>query len=308
MTTGFKARTTLANQAQTSLDSTLEKRSTSGGTSRRVLRELKHNRFATIGIVFLTLVVLLAIFAPFVTQYGPHDQDLLARLQTPSQAHWMGTDDKGRDVFTRLVYGARISLFVGIVGTVGAVVAGVVIGLISGYYGGWVDQLIMRILDVMYAFPGILLALLIISVLGASLWNLILALTIWGTPTLARIVRGTVLSLKNQDFIEASRAIGANSPRIILVHLLPNSSAPIIVYATLSVAGAILTAAALGFLGLGVPPPTPEWGAMLSAGRQYLRIAPNLVMFPGLAIFCTLLSLNFIGDALRDALDPHLNT
>jgi peptide/nickel transport system permease protein len=276
------------------------------GAAARVWAELRRNRLAGIGVVFLAVIVLLAIFAPFVTEYEPQQQNLLARLNSPTSAHWLGTDDKGRDVLTRMVYGARVSLFVGIVGTAGGVLAGALLGMLSGYFGGWIDQLVMRLMDIMLAFPGILLAMLIIAVLGPSMWNLIFAIAIWGTPALARIVRGTVLSLREQEFIEAAHAIGASSYRVMLMHLLPNSSAPIIVYTTLGVAAAILTAAALGFLGLGVPPPMPEWGMMLSEGRQYLRTAPHLVMFPGITIFLTLLALNFIGDALRDALDPYI--
>jgi peptide/nickel transport system permease protein len=274
--------------------------------SRRVWLEMRRNRLAGVGLVFLTAVVLMAIFAPWVTPYEPQQQNLLFRNESPSRDYLLGTDDRGRDVLTRLAYGARVSLFIGIVGTAGGVLAGTIIGITAGYFGRWIDQLLMRIVDVMLAFPGILLALLIIAVLGPSIWNLIIAIAIWGTPTLARIVRGTVLSLREQEFIEAARSIGATPTRVMTVHLLPNSAAPIIVYATIGVAAAILTAAGLGFLGLGVQPPTAEWGQMLSGGRQYLRNAPHLVMAPGLAIFFTLLALNFIGDALRDALDPHL--
>jgi peptide/nickel transport system permease protein len=275
--------------------------------SRRVWLEMRRNRLAGVGLVFLTAVVLMAIFAPWVTPYEPQQQNLLFRNESPSRDYLLGTDDRGRDVLTRLAYGARVSLFIGIVGTAGGVLAGTIIGITAGYFGRWIDQLLMRIVDVMLAFPGILLALLIIAVLGPSIWNLIIAIAIWGTPTLARIVRGTVLSLREQEFIEAARSIGATPTRVMTVHLLPNSAAPIIVYATIGVAAAILTAAGLGFLGLGVQPPTAEWGQMLSGGRQYLRNAPHLVMAPGLAIFFTLLALNFIGDALRDALDPHLS-
>jgi peptide/nickel transport system permease protein len=268
---------------------------------------MRRNRLAGVGLLFLTLVVLMAIFAPWITRYEPQQQNLLFRNESPSREHLLGTDDRGRDVLTRLAYGARISLFIGIVGTAGGVLAGTLIGITAGYFGRWVDQLLMRLVDVMLAFPGILLALLIIAILGPSIWNLIIAIAIWGTPTLARIVRGTVLSLREQEFVEAARSMGATPTRVMAVHLLPNSAAPIIVYATIGVAAAILTAAGLGFLGLGVQPPTAEWGQMLSGGRQHLRNAPHLVMVPGLAIFFTLLALNFIGDALRDALDPHIS-
>src|SRR5262249_7672963 len=203
-----------------------------------------------------------------------------------------------------LIFGARISLFVALLGTTGGTLAGTLLGLVSGFFGGWTDTLTMRVIDVMYAFPGVLLVILIVSVLGPSLVNLIGALIVFGTPTLSRIVRASVLSLKNEEFVTAARTVGATRTRLMLRHLLPNVMAPIIVHATLGVAGALLTAAGLGFLGLGVQPPTPEWGAMLSAGREYILQAPYLVTFPGLLIFLTVLSLNFIGDALRDALDP----
>lgn len=277
------------------------------GAGQRVWLEMRRNRLAGVGLIFLILVVLMAIAAPVLTPYEPQEQDLLFRNDSPSREHLLGTDDRGRDVLSRLAHGARISLFIGVVGTAGGVIAGTILGITAGYFGRWVDQLIMRVVDVMLAFPGILLALLIIAVLGPSIWNLIVAIAIWGTPTLARIVRGTVLSLREQEFVHAARAIGATPFRVMVSHLLPNSAAPIIVYSTLGVAAAILTAAGLGFLGLGVQPPTAEWGQMLSGGRQHLRNAPHLVMAPGLAIFCTLLALNFIGDALRDALDPHVS-
>jgi peptide/nickel transport system permease protein len=270
----------------------------------RIWRELRQNRLAAAGAAFLVLIVLAAICAPLLTHYDPTKQDLLSRLEPPSSSHWLGTDEVGRDVLSRLAYGARISLFVALLGTAGGVIAGTLVGLTSGFFGGWTDTLMMRGVDIMYAFPGVLLVILIVSILGPSLWNLILALMIWGTPTLSRIVRASVLSLKSEDYVLAARTIGADRVRLMTTHLLPNAMAPIIVYATLGVAGSLLTAAGLGFLGLGVQPPTPEWGAMLSQGREYVISAPYLVTFPGLLIFLTVLALNFIGDALRDALDP----
>lgn len=276
------------------------------GRRHRVWEELRRNRFALIGAVYMIVVVVAGILAPVIATHEPNTQSLLGRLESPSGEHWLGTDELGRDEFSRLVYGARISLFIGLAGTAGALVLGTAIGLISGFFGGWTDTLSMRLIDIMYAFPGILLAILIVAVMGPGLLNLIVALTIWGTPTLSRIVRSSVLSLKSQEYVEAAHAIGASRTRIIMRHLLPNSMAPIIVYATLGVAGALLTAAGLGFLGLGVQPPTAEWGAMLSVGRGYLREAPHLMIFPGLLIFLTVISLNLIGDALRDALDPYL--
>jgi peptide/nickel transport system permease protein len=271
----------------------------------RVRREFLRNPLALAGATILILIAVAAVLAPVLATHDPTEQELLARMSDPSAEHWLGTDELGRDEFSRLIYGARVSLFIGLLGTTGGVVLGTVVGLISGYFGGWTDTLAMRLVDVMYAFPGILLAILIVAVMGPGLSNLVYALIIWGTPTLSRIVRSSVLSLKSQEFIEASRAIGASQTRIMFRHLLPNCLGPIIVYSTLGVAGALLTTAGLGFLGLGVQPPTAEWGAMLSVGRGYLREAPNLMIFPGVLIFITVISLNLIGDALRDALDPH---
>jgi peptide/nickel transport system permease protein len=278
------------------------------GRGHRVRRELLRNRFALAGTVILIVIGTAGLLAPLLATHAPHEQALLSRLDSPSSGHWLGTDELGRDEYSRLLYGARISLFIGFLGTAGGVLCGTLIGLISGYFGGWTDTLAMRMIDVMYAFPGILLAILIVAVMGPGLFNLVVALVVFSTPTLSRIVRSSVLSLKSQEFVQAARAIGASRSRIMFRHLLPNTMAPIIVYATLGVAGSLLTTAGLGFLGLGVQPPTAEWGAMLSVGRNYLRDAPHLMLFPGVLIFFTVMSLNLIGDALRDALDPHTST
>ena len=275
------------------------------GTKRAWL-EFRRNRFALVGTAFIVFIAFMGIFAPIVSTHDPSRQSLRERMKPPTAEHWLGTDELGRDFYTRLVYGARISLFVGIVGAAAGVVCGTIVGLISGFFGGWIDTIVMRVIDVMYAFPGLLLAILVVAVMGPSLLNLIVVLAIWGTPTLSRIVRANVLSLKEQDYVEAARAIGASRIRIIFQHLLPNTLAPIIVNATLAVAGSILTTAALGFLGLGVQPPEAEWGNILSNGRQYLRKAPLLMIFPGTLIFLTVISINLIGDALRDALDPYI--
>ncbi len=274
--------------------------------AKRAWLEFRRNRFALVGAAFIIFIALMGIFAPVVSTHDPYKQSLRKRMKPPSAEHWLGTDEVGRDFYSRLVYGARVSLFVGIVGTSVGVIFGTIVGLISGFFGGWVDTLIMRVIDVMYSFPGIVLAILIVSVLGPSLFNLIIVLAIFAIPTLARIVRGNVLSLKEQDYAEAARALGAGRTRIMFYHLLPNTLAPIIVYATLGAAGAILTTAGLGFLGLGVQPPQAEWGNILSNGRQYLRKAPLLMIFPGALIFLTVMSINLIGDALRDALDPYI--
>jgi peptide/nickel transport system permease protein len=280
----------------------------SGGAAASVRRTFVHNRVALGAACFILLVVAAGLLAPVLAPYDPIKQSLLARLEPPSPEHWLGTDEIGRDELSRLLYGARTSLFIGFIGTVGGVLLGSLLGMLSGYFGGWTDTLLMRVIDVMYAFPGILLAILIVSIMGPGLTNLMIALTIWGTPTLSRIVRSVILSLKEQEFVLAAQAMGATRTRIILYHLLPNTTAPIIVYATLGVAGSLLTAAGLGFLGIGVQPPTPEWGAMLSTGRGFLRDAPHLMVFPGVMIFLTVMSLNIAGDALRDALDPYLRS
>ena len=274
--------------------------------ARRAWYEFRRNHFALVGSVFIIFIALMAILAPVVSTHDPYKQSLRKRMKPPSAEHWMGTDELGRDFYSRLAYGARVSLFVGIVGTAAGVFCGTIVGLISGFFGGQTDTLVMRVIDVMYAFPGIVLAILVVAVMGPSLFNLIIVLAIWATPTLSRIVRGNVLSLMEQDYVQAALAIGASRKRIMFMHLLPNTMAPIIVYATLGVAGAILTTAALGFLGLGVQPPQAEWGNMLSNGRQYLRKAPLLMIFPGALISMTVISINLIGDALRDALDPYI--
>ena len=271
----------------------------------RFFREIRRNRMALLSAIYLIAIIAIAIVGPFLYDVDPRLQSLANRLQPPSWEHPFGTDQFGRDVLSRMLHGARISLFVGFAGAIGGVVFGTILGLAAGFWGGtWFDNLTMRIVDVMYAFPGILLAILIAAILGPSLLNVILALTVWGIPTLSRIVRGVVLSLREQEFVIASRAVGAGAVRIMSKHLVVNTVGPIIVYATLSVAGSILTAAGLGFLGLGVPPPTPEWGAMLSDARAVVFRAPYLSYFPGAAIFLTVLAVNFVGDALRDAFDP----
>ena len=276
--------------------------------TRRAWYEFRRNRFALLGSVFIVFIALMGILAPVVSTHDPYKQSLRKRMKPPSAEHIMGTDELGRDFYSRLAYGARVSLFVGIVGTAAGVFCGTIVGLISGFFGGQTDTLVMRVIDVMYAFPGIVLAILVVAVMGPSLFNLIIVLAIWATPTLSRIVRGNVLSLMGQDYVQAAMALGASRKRIMFLHLLPNTLAPIIVYATLGVAGAILTTAALGFLGLGVQPPQAEWGNMLSNGRQYLRKAPLLMIFPGALISMTVISINLVGDALRDALDPYIQS
>ena len=273
-----------------------------------VWRRLKRNKMAVLGLIILIILVLLAVFADVIANYDNVviKQNLAHRLQGPSAAHWLGTDEFGRDIFARLVHGTRVSLQVGIVAVGISIVIGGILGAVAGYYGGKLDNTIMRIMDIFLAVPSILLAIAIVSALGPSIINLMLAISISSVPSYARIVRASVLSIRDQEFIEAAKAIGASNTRIIFRHIIPNSLAPVIVQATLGVASAILSTAGLSFIGLGIQPPAPEWGSMLSGGRQYLRYVWWVTTFPGVAIMITILSLNLLGDGLRDALDPRL--
>ena len=276
--------------------------------SADIWRRMRRNKASIIGLIIIFIFICLAVFAPLIADYqeGALKMNIRERLETPSIDHWFGTDEFGRDIFTRIVYGTRISLFVGIISVSIALTLGGTLGAVAGYYGGRIDNIIMRILDVLLAIPVVLLAITIVASLGASLLNLMIAVGIANIPGFARVVRAAVLSVKDQEFIEAARAIGAKDHTIIIKHVLPNSMAPIIVYATLKVATAIMATASLSFLGLGIQPPTPEWGSMLAGGRAYIRDHMYIVLYPGLAIVLTVLSLNLIGDGLRDALDPKL--
>ncbi|SKC36965.1 ABC transporter permease [Maledivibacter halophilus] len=276
--------------------------------TREVWRRLKKNKMAILGIIILSIFILTAIFADYIADYKTEAIRMNARerLQEPSKEHWFGTDDLGRDIFARIVHGTRISLFVGTISVGIALSIGGTLGAISGYYGGKFDNIIMRTLDIILAVPSILLAITIVSSLGANIVNVMIAVGISNIPGFARVVRAAVLGVKDQEYIEAARAIGAKNHVIILKHVLPNCLAPIIVYSTLKVATAIMAAAGLSFIGLGVKPPTPEWGSMLSGGRAFIRDKMYIVLFPGLAIIATILSLNLLGDGLRDALDPRL--
>ncbi|MDA5108631.1 MULTISPECIES: nickel transporter permease [Brevibacillus] len=273
---------------------------------RDAWRTLRKNRMAIAGFVIIFVFVLLALLAPYITPYAYDKGELIDKNKPPSAEHWFGTDYNGRDVFTRVIYGAQISLRVGLFSVIGSVIAGTFLGLLAGYYGRWVDMIISRLFDIMLAFPSILLAIAIVAMLGPSLENALLAIAIVNIPTYGRLVRSRVLSLKEEEFVMAAKAIGSKNSRIILQHILPNSLAPIIVTGTLGIATAILEAAALGFLGLGAQPPQPEWGLMLSDSRQYIQKAPWTVIFPGLSIMLTVLGFNLIGDGLRDALDPRM--
>lgn len=273
-----------------------------------VWRRLKKSKMAMIGLAILIVLIVLAVFADVIADYDEVaiKQNPSERLQKPSSEHWLGTDEFGRDMFARLIHGSRVSLLVGIVSVGIAILVGGALGAIAGFYGGVVDNVIMRIMDIFLAIPGILLAIAIVSALGSGLFNLMLAIGISSIPAYARIVRASVLTVKDEEFIEAARAIGASDGRIIMKHIIPNALAPVIVQGTLGVATAILSTAGLSFIGLGVPKPRPEWGSMLSGGRAYLRQASHVTTFPGLAIMITILALNLLGDGLRDALDPRL--
>lgn len=271
-----------------------------------VWRRLKRNRAAIGGGIIVLLFVSMAILAPWIAPYPPNEGDLGKRLKPPSREHLLGTDPLGRDLLSRVIYGARISLQIQIISVAIALIIGTVLGMIGGYYGGKIDNLIMRLIDILLAFPGIFLAISIIAVLGPGLMNLMLAAGIYSIPQFARIVRGSVISLKEKEFIEAARAVGEKDGAILFRYLLPNSLAPIIVQTTLRMATVLLTASGLSFLGLGVQPPTPEWGAMLSNARAYLITAPHVATVPGVAIMLVVLGFNLFGDGLRDSLDPRL--
>lgn len=269
-------------------------------------RAFRKNKIAMAGLIMIVFFVLIALLAPVIAPYDYKAQELADRLKPPSSEHWFGTDDLGRDLFTRVLYGARISLWVGTFSVVGSIILGTLLGILAGFYGKWVDMIISRMFDILLAFPSILLAIAIVAILGPSLQNALLAIAIVNIPTYGRLVRAKVLGLKNEEYITAARSIGMKDSGILLRHILPNSLTPIIVQGTLGIATAIIEAAALGFLGLGAQPPAPEWGKMLSDSRQFIATAPWTVVFPGVSIMLTVLAFNLMGDGLRDALDPRM--
>ncbi len=271
-----------------------------------IWRRLRKNPLAMFGLFIVVLLIFFAITADVIAPYKYYEQDLIASFQPPSKEHLFGTDEFGRDILSRIIHGSRISLQVGLIAVGISVVLGGFFGAVAGYYGGRIDNLIMRGMDILLSIPSILLAIAIAASLGPGLYNMMVAVGISTTPQYARIIRGSVLSLRGQEFVEAAKAVGSSDTRIIMKHILPNCLAPIIVQSTLGVASAILTAAGLSFIGLGIQPPTPEWGAMLSGGREYIRDYAYMTIFPGLAIMITILALNFLGDGLRDVLDPKL--
>jgi peptide/nickel transport system permease protein len=270
--------------------------------------QFRRSAGAVVGLVISVLFLLAATVGPFLTPYDPNAQDLTAVLQPPSPEHLLGTDSLGRDLLSRVVVGSRVSLLVSLSTVLASLLLGTVLGLVAGFYGGWLDSLIMRTTDVLQALPGVLLAIMVIAIVGVGLENVIVAISLSSLPAFARLARGATLSAVSQEYVDAARLIGASDARILTRHILPNILAPLIVMSTLRVATVILTASGLSFLGLGVQPPTPEWGAMVSDGRSYLTTYPHVAIIPGLAITLVVLGFNLLGDGLRDALDPRLRT
>jgi peptide/nickel transport system permease protein len=284
---------------------TPKRASGAGAPAQRFARAARLNPLATLGAVMVTIFALMAIFAPWLAPHDPASIDLPHRLAAPSAAHWFGTDELGRDILSRIIFGARISMLVGVSVVTLSLLLGLLVGCIAGYYGGRVDRLINVIaMNAFLSFPGILLAIAFVAFLGPGILNLILALSIGGWVGYARLVRAQVMATREREFVEAARALGASDWRVITRHILPNMIQPVIVQAAIGMAGAVLAEATMSFLGLGVPPPAASWGSMLNDGRSHLFDAPHLVIFPAITVMVAVLSFNFIGDALRDYLDP----
>lgn len=272
----------------------------------RILKQLSYNRLAMFGAVVFLLELIVVLAAPLLAPYDYNTLDMTSISLTPSAAHWFGTDELGRDIFSRILYGGRYSITMGLFSIMVSVIIGMVIGSVAGYFGGWVDNLIMRLLDIVQSLPALLLTIVISAALGPGYVNTILALSINGIPAMSRLLRAQMMKVRNSEYIEAAQSINCSKVQIIISHLIPNSFSPLLVQATMGVGNRILMASSLSFIGLGVQPPSPEWGAMLSNARQYIRDYPHMVIFPGLAIGITVLALNLMGDGLRDALDPRL--
>lgn len=268
------------------------------------VRRFRRNYAALVGLTLVVMLVLVALFAPLLAPVSPDQQNLRARLQPPSLEHPLGTDEFGRSILSRVIYGARISLFTGLVPVAVAATLGTLIGLVAGFFRGRLDNILMRLMDILLSFPALLLALAVVGALGPGLLNAVIAVAVVGVPEYARIVRSVVLGTREEDYVQAARAVGAGGWRLMLRHILPSTLGPLTVQATLGIGFAILSMAGLSFLGLGVQPPTADWGEMLSRGRRYLPEASWLLIFPGLAISLTVLAFNLVGDGLRDALDP----
>ncbi len=273
---------------------------------KELWQKIYSNKAALAGLIILSIYALMLVFGPLIAPYDPYEIQLENKLQGPSMEHLMGTDDKGRDILSRILYGSYLTIGVGFSAVLFGGSIGILLGLVAGYYGGRVDSIISRIIDVMLAFPGILLALAIVSALGTSLINVTIAVGFFSIPMFARIVRGSTMEVKKLEYIDAVRTLGANNIIILFRHILPNILSPIIIQASMRLATAILSAAGLSFLGLGAQPPSPEWGAMLSSGRDFLFNAPHIALFPGMMISFLVLGLNLLGDGLRDALDPRM--
>jgi peptide/nickel transport system permease protein len=271
-----------------------------------IARRLSQNSSAVIGFVVAVLLALMAIFAPLIAPYPYQKQDLTHTRAAPSAQHIMGTDELGRDIFSRIVWGSRFSLSVGVLAVLLGTAVGMVFGALAGYFGGLVDDIIMRFLDILQSIPGILLAITISVVLGPGLFNTLLALSVGGIPMACRLLRASILGIRHQEYLEAATSINASTTRIILKHVIPNSFSPLLVSSTMSIGNVIMMGAMLSFIGLGVQPPTPEWGSMIAGGRSLIRTCPWMVTFPGIFIMLTVLALNMFGDGLRDALDPKL--
>lgn len=271
-----------------------------------VWRRLCSNRLAVVGMIIVFFLVLVAVFADFIAPYDYSAIDPISRLQLPSAAHWCGTDNNGRDLLSRIIYGGRISLLVSLLSVVISLGAGGLIGAVAGYFGGLADSVIMRVMDIMMAIPGTLLAVCVSSLLGGGVWQTAVAIAISGIAPTARMLRATALSIRDQEYVEAARAGGSNHWRIIMHHVVPNCLAPIIVDASMKLGGNIMMISGLSFIGLGVQPPIPEWGSILNAGREYIREFWPMITFPGIAIMLTVFGFNVFGDGLRDALDPKM--
>ena len=284
----------------------IEARDVAGDESpaARAWRRLKQRKSAMLGLVVICILILLAVFAPLIAPYDPAQQSWTAVRKPPSWAHWFGSDESGRDLLSRVIYGARASLLAGVVSVTIALTAGVPIGLIAGYTGGWTDAVISRITDAMLACPNLILAIALAAFLGPSLTNAMIAIGITATPVFVRLTRGQVLAVKVEDYVEAARAVGNPGWRIAIRHILPNILPSLLVQATLAIAAAIIAEASLSFLGLGQQPPAPSWGSMLNTAQRFLTSSPWMAVWPGLAIFLSVLSFNLLGDGLRDALDP----
>jgi len=272
----------------------------------QVWRGLVRNRSAVVGLAMVLVLAIVGLLAPVISPYDPVRPVMRERLTPPTSQHWFGQDEMGRDILSRIIHGARISLTIGVVSVGVGMALGVPWGLLSGFFGGKLDLISQRLLDVLLAFPPIILVILVVTVLGPGLWNAMIVIGITSAPGYSRVVRGSTLALRDTEYVQAAQALGASNTRVILRHVFPNVMGPVVVLGTLYTATAILTAAGLGFLGLGAQAPTPEWGAMLSRGREYLRVAPHVSVFPGLAIFFSVLGFNLLGDGLRDAIDPRM--